>query len=306
MIEPIFKTKQIKKEKDYAEFIFEPLEKGYGHTLGTSLRRCLLSSIPGAAITKIKIDGVNHQFSTLKGLKEDIVELILNIKQIKIAYSGKKEVELSLDVKGPGKIKAGKIKTPPGVKIINKDLQLAELANKNAKLKIKFWVNSGWGYSLAKERQSDILGVIPIDAIFSPIVRVNYKVESTRVGRRTDLDKLILQLWTDGTIDPKETLEKAAKILVSFFQQIYKPVIKEEKKPSQSKKVNEFLNLMVEELNLPTRVANALRRGGYPTVESLTKISKEDLNKIKNLGVKSIEIIIKTLKEKGINLKDET
>jgi len=304
MIEPIFQTKILNKKKDYAEFVLEPLAQGYGQTMGNSLRRCLLTSIPGAAITKIKIDGVQHQFSTLKGLKEDIIELILNIKQIRIAYGDEKEVEMSLDVKGPGEVKAVKIKTPAGVEIVNKDLKIGELANKNSHLKIKFWVTTGYGYSSAEERKSNTLGVIPVDAIFSPVIKVNYKVEATRVGQKTDLDKLILKLWSDGTIAPEKAFKNAAKILTGFFQQVYKPMVKKEKGEAKKEKINEFLDLMVEELNLPTRVANALRRGGYPTVKSLSEIKREDLNKVKNLGIKSINIIINVLKEKGIILKE--
>ena len=303
MIEPFFKIKLSAKKKNYNEFIIEPLEQGQGHTLGNALRRTLLSGISGAAITRIKIEGVQHQFSTIKGLKEDIVELILNIKQINIIYKGKKEVKLSLDIQGPAEIKAGDIRTPAGVEIVNKDLKLAQLTNKNSRLQITFWAKLGYGYSLAKERKTDILGIIPIDAIFSPIVRVNYKIEATRVGRRTDFDRLILQIWTDGTVKPKESLETSARFLTKMFKQVYSPVIKEEKEEEKEEEKNEDLNLTVEELNLPTRVANALRRGGYPTVKSLSKITKQDLNKVKNVGKKSIETIIEVLKTKKISFK---
>lgn len=304
MIKPSFKVKLIEKKKNYGKFIIEPLEQGYGHTLGNALRRCLLTSIPGAAVTKVKIEGVRHQFSTLPGMKEDVVELILNIKKIRVIYKGEKEIKLNLNVKGPKEVKAGDIKTPANVKIVNKDLKLAKLADKKASLNLELWVKSGFGYSLAEERKTATLGIIPIDAIFTPVVRVNYKVEATRVGRRTDLDRLILEIWSDGTIKPKEVLNEAAKILAAFFKQIYNPVIKEEKEPEEKKEDSEIMKLTVEELNLPTRIANALRRGGYPTVRTLSEATKEDLNKVKNLGVKSVEIITEKLKEKGVSLKE--
>lgn len=304
MIKPFFKVKPTKKIKDYARFIIEPLEQGYGQTLGNALRRCLLASIPGAAITKIKIDGVRHRFSTLAGMKEDMIELILNIKQIRAVYKGEKEAKLTLDVKGPREVKASDIKTPAEVKIINKTLKLAKLADKKATIKMELWIKSGFGYSLARERKTSTLGIIPIDAIFTPITKVNYKVESTRVGRRTDFDRLILEIWTDGTIKPKKALEETAEILVGFFKQVYSPVFEKKEEPEEKKEENEALKLTVEELNLPTRITNALRRGGYPTVKALSQAPREDLNKVKNLGVKSIKIIADKLKEKEVSLKE--
>jgi DNA-directed RNA polymerase subunit alpha len=304
MIKPSFKTTTVKQKKDYGEFVMEPLEQGFGHTLGNSLRRFLLTSIPGSAINRVKIEGVKHQFSTLQGLKEDVVELILNLKQVIVDYDGDKEVKLSLSVKGPKEVKAGDIKTTAEVKIVNKNLVLASLAEKKSSLDLDIWVSRGYGYSPAEERKSDTLGIIPVDASFSPIIRVNYEVESTRVGRRTDYDKLILKVWTNGAIKPSQVLEDSAKILTSYFKQIYKPVLKEEKEV-EKKEDNEALKLTVEELNLPTRIANALRRGGYPNVDSLSKAKKEDLYKVKNLGIKSIQIIEKKLKDKDVFFKNK-
>jgi len=304
MIKPSFKIKTEKKEKNYARFIIEPLEQGYGDTLGNSLRRCLLTSIPGAAVTKVKIEGVKHSFSTLEGMKEDVVELVLNLKQIKVGYKkGKEEIKLTLEAKGPGEVKAKDIKTPGDIEIVNGDLLLAKLADKKSNLKMDLWVNSGYGYSLADEQKAEAIGLIPVDAIFSPIIRVNYKVESTRVGRRTDFDRLILEIWTDGTVEPKQALEQAAEILAGFFEQVYHPVVVEEKKEEKEEENNEILDLTVEELNLPTRIANALRKGGYPTVKALIEANKDDLVDVKNIGVKSIKIVNKKLKDKGVCLK---
>lgn len=302
MIKPSFKITTSKEEKDYGKFVLEPLEQGYGHTVGNALRRCLLTSLQGAAVRKIKINGVHHRFSTIEGLKEDVVELILNLKQLKVAYKGKDEVKLILKASGPKEVKAKDIKTPPEVKIINKDLHIAKLADKKSKLEAEIYVQSSLGYSPAEEVKSSTLGIIPLDATFSPVRRVNYKVEATRVGRRTDLDKLILQIWTNGTIKPRETLEEAAKILVAFFKQIVEPVFEEKPKKEVKKEDSEVLKLTVEELSLPTRIANALRRGGYGIVADLTKAKIEDIAKVKNLGARSIEVIIEALKKKGVSL----
>lgn len=304
MLNPQFKITEKKKSDDYAKFIIEPLEQGYGQTIGNALRRCLLTSLPGAAVVELEIGGVQHQFSTLSGMKEDIVELILNVKQLRIKYSGKKEAKLVLDIKGPGKIVAGDIKAPSDVEIINKDLVLANLADKNSKLKITMKAVVGMGYSPVEERKTSRVGVIPVDAAFSPIKRVNYQVESTRVGRRTDFDKLVMEIWTDGSIEPEKALDEAARILVKYFKQIYAPVFEEkEEKEVIDFKDQEILNLTVEELDLPTRIANALRKGGYKTVKELKHAKKAEVAQVKNLGGKSVEIIIDILKRKGIEIE---
>ena len=305
MLKPQFKITSKKKKADYGVFVIEPLEQGYGHTLGNALRRCLLTSLVGAAVVELKIDGARHQFTTLSGLKEDIVELILNIKQLRVKCKEEKKIELKLDVHGPKRVTAKDIQTPPGVEIINKDLVLANLADKKSKLKITMKVRSGVGYSSVEERKVSTVGVIPIDAAFSPISRVNYKVKSTRVGRRTDFDKLVLEIWTDGSIAPKEALEKAAKILASYFKQVYEPTFDKQKAEKViSFEDQEILNLTVEELDLPTRIANALRKGGYKTVEDLKKAKKTDIAQVKNLGNKSVEVVVATLEEKGITLEE--
>lgn len=303
MIKPQFKVTAKKETTDYGKFILEPLEQGYGQTVGNALRRCLLSSLPGAAVTEVEIDGVRHQFTTLEGMKEDIVELILNIKQLRIKYSGSEETKITLEVKGPKVVTAKDIKTSAGVEIINKDLVLANLADKKSKLKVTMKVGVGLGYATVEERKISAVGVIPVDAAFSPVRLVNYTVESTRVGRRTDFDKLVLEIWTDGTVTPGKTLDEAAHILVAYFKQIYEPVfekVKEEKETSFEQQ--EILNLTVEELDLPTRIANALRKGGYKTIKDLRGTKRSDIAKVKNLGTKSVETVVKILKEKGIDL----
>lgn len=303
MFESVFQIKKEKETAEFGRFVFEPLQPGYGQTLGNSLRRVLLSSLPGAAITQVKISGVRHQFSTLEGLKEDIIEFILNVKQIRIKYQGEKPAKLTLEISGPKEITAKEIKTPAGVEIINKDHVLGHLADKKAKLKVEMIVETGFGYSPASERKSDKLGVIPVDAAFSSVRKVNYQVEATRVGRQTDWDRLILEISTDGTIDPSIALKKSAEILVTYFGQVVSP----QKAPKAKKKIvssqPDNLDLTVEELDLPTRIANALRRGGYGTLGDLVTASLPDLGKVKNLGEKSIKIVEAALAKKGASLK---
>ncbi|MBI4157823.1 DNA-directed RNA polymerase subunit alpha [Candidatus Woesebacteria bacterium] len=299
--EPMFELKEEKREGNYAKLVISPLEKGYGDTLGNALRRVLLTSLPGAAVASVKISGVKHQFSSLKGMKEDVVEFVLNLKKARFSYSGDKAVRATLSVKGPGEIKAKDIKIPASVKVANPELVLAVL-NKGAKLDADMEIVAGVGYSPAEEREAGEIGLIPVDASFSPVNRVNYKVEETRVGRLTNYDKLTLEIWTDGTITAKEALTLAAKTLVSYFGQIVTP-----KKVAKKEEVvkTDTLGLVgklsVEEIGLPTRVANALVKAGYETVEALVAAKKEDLVKVRNLGEKSLKIIAVALAEKGVD-----
>ncbi len=217
MNEPMFEIKQEEKQGNYGKFVISPLEQGYGNTLGNSLRRVLLTSLPGAAITTVKISGVKHQFSTLKGMKEDVVEFLLNLKKVRISYSGEKPVKASIEVKTAGEIKAKDIKVPANVKVANPELVLANLA-KGTKLDAEMEIEAGAGYSPAEDRMTSTVGLIPLDAAFSPVLRVNYKVEETRVGRLTNYDKLTLEIWTDGTMDPKETANRVEEHAAKFIQ----------------------------------------------------------------------------------------
>lgn len=300
MNEPIFEIKQETKEGGYAKFVISPLAQGYGDTLGTSLRRVLLTSLPGAAVTSVKISGVKHQFSTLKGMKEDVVEFVLNLKKVRFSYTGEKPVKATLSVKSAGEVKAKDIKVPANVKVANPEMVLATL-NKDSKLEAEIEIMTGVGYSPAEERAKGSIGLIPVDASFSPVNRVNYKVEETRVGRLTNFDKLNLEVWTDGTITPKEALASAAKIMSLYLNQIISP-----KKVAKSETVKEDSlgpvgKLSVEEIGLPTRVANALAKAGYETVDALVKAKKEDLAKVRNLGEKSVKIISAALGQKGVD-----
>ncbi len=305
MIKAYFTVTALKEESDYAQLVLEPLEQGYGHTLGNSLRRVLLSSLGGAAITAVKMEGVQHQFSTLEGLEQDVVELILNLKQVRFAYSGDEPVTAHLRASGKTTVTAGDIDLPANVKVANPTFKLATLTDTKARLDVELTIERGSGYSLAEERKSTILGVMPIDATFTPVVRVAYRVEATRVGRRTDFDRLILEIWTDGTIAPREALDEAAKILVDHFRQIFEPVVVEasEEPAEETTVVGEVYRLTVEELDLPTRIANALRKGGFKTVKDLATASPATLQQVKNLGEKSAKVVLKALKKKGIDLE---
>lgn len=300
MSEPMFEIKEESAQKDYSKLVISPLEQGYGDTLGTALRRVLLTSLPGAAITSVRINGVKHQFSTLKGMKEDIVEFALNLKKVRLSYDGDKAVKATISVKTEGEVKASDIKVPANVKISNPDLVLATL-NKGSKLEAEMEIEAGVGYSPSEERERGTIGLIPLDASFSPIKRVNYKVEETRVGRLTNYDRLVMEVWSDGTVAPIEALKEAGKILVSYFSQVVNPKeVKKEEVKVTTDSLGPVGKLSVEEIGLPTRVANALVKAGYETVEQLVAADRNDLVKVRNLGEKSLKIVQIALAEKGV------
>lgn len=298
-----FNVIEEKKEKGYSQFVIEPLEPGFGHTLGVALRRVLLNKIEGAAITSIKIDGVKHMFSTISGMKEDVIEFILNLKTLQVRLAdGMNEGKLNLSVNGPATVTAADIEAASGVEIANPDHYLASLADKRSKLSVEMTVERGLGYSLAEERSISTIGIIPIDAIFSPIIKVNYKVEQTRVGRQTNYDKLILEIWTNGTLDAREALNHAGSILSTYFAQVYEPHgEKTDEMPAITSSVSQdLLRMTVDELDLPTRIYNSLRNAGIETIEQLLITPKKDLMAYRNLGAKSLYIIEESLREKGI------
>lgn len=306
MMRPTFKVHEEEIRDDYGKFIIEPLEKGYGHTLGNALRRVLLTSLPGAALTVVKIEGVRHQFSTMTGLKEDIVTLLLNLKKIRlsIAESIEEEVVLKLIKQGPGEVTAADIELPAGVTIVNPELYIGTLGDKKARLDIEMKAQRGYGYETADEKKVTTVGYIPVDSLYTPVTRVNYTVEATRVGRMTNLDKLVIEIWTDKTITPRKTLEEAAKILVAYATQIYAPQEEVAQQQEPTVNTNETVVLRIEELDIPTRIVNALENGGIETVEQLQAMKREELVKIKNLGAKSLSIIEERLKERGIVLSE--
>jgi DNA-directed RNA polymerase subunit alpha len=262
-------------------------------------------SIPGAAVTSVKISGVKHKFSTIPGLKENIVDLLLNIKGLNLRLLDSKEKStVKLSAKGPHEITARDLELPEDIEIINKDHYIGFLSDKKAKLDMELTVEKGLGYSLADERQISTLGVIATDAVFTPIRRVNYEVSATRVGRQTNFDKLTLQIWTNGVVKPREALDQAAKILSSYFQQVYEPKESSVTKSttSQTGISDTLLKMTVDELDLPTRIYNSLRNGGIETIGQLLDTPKKELISMRNMGEKSIGIIEEKLKEKGIGL----
>lgn len=305
MIEPNFKVIEQINTPDYGEFVIEPLEPGYGHTLGTALRRVLLVSIPGVAVTSVKINGAKHRFSTLPGLKENIVDLLLNIKGLNFKLlNSKDQSTVKISVKGPAEITAKDFEVSEDVEVANPGHYIGTLADKKGKLEMDLTVERGYGYSLAEERRSTSLGVIPTDAIYTPIRRVNFTVSATRVGRQTNLDKLTLQIWTNGVISPREALDQAARTVTSYFHQIYEPKAVEETigESVRTDIPDGTMKLTIDELDLPTRIYNSLRNGGIETIGQLVEAPRKDLISMRNMGGKSISIIEEKLREKGIEL----
>ena len=306
LLNPRFKFYEDEADAKHALVVMEPLEAGYGHTLGNALRRVLLTSLPGAAITKFKVSEAVHQFATIEGVVEDVLELGLNLKQVRLkAAEHIDKAVLRLEVKGAGEVVAGDIQCEAGIEVVNPELHLATL-NKGATLTLEMQVEVGVGYRQAEVKEAEEIGEILLDALFSPVIKVSYKVENTRVGRRIDFDKLILDVTTDGSISPMEAVKRSAEILVAQFKQVVDPVIEEEVEEEEelSPEELEVLRLTVEELDLPTRIANALRKGGFETVADLKDVPRETIAKVKNLGGKSIDIVNEALKKKGVSLGD--
>lgn len=293
----------LEKRKGFGRFAIGPLGRGFGHTLGNSLRRVLLESLPGAAITSVSISGVSHQFTTIPGVKEDVVELILNLKKVRLQLLNGDAAKLTLSVKKAGAVKAKDIKVPAGVKIVNPALHIASLSGKKTKLNMEMTAKRGRGYLMADEQKTDKLGEILLDAIFSPVTRVGIKIEPTRVGRRTDLDKLIMEITTDETVSPLEALKKSAKILIAYLEVFYKPRSVVKKKQETVGISRKIAGILVEELDLPVRVANTLRKAKLGTVGDLSKTTKAKLAQVRNLGEKSIKLVEDKLKKLGVSLE---
>lgn len=295
-------TKILEEKERFARIAIEPLERGFGHTLGTALRRVLLSSIAGAAITSVKIGGVSHEFSSLAGIKEDMVELLLNLKKINFQMTTTQPLIANLSAQGPKEVKAGDIACPNGLEVVNKELPIATLADKRTKLECEMMVEYGQGYRLPQDA-GVTLGTILLDANFSPVKRVNYQVESTRLGRVTDLDRLVLEIWTNQALTPLQALAQSAAILVEEFSKIKgdTKLVKPEETKKESKKVYEKKasegKVYLEELNLPTRTLNSLKKGNLETLDDVKAAGEEGLSKIKNVGPKTIQAILEKIKK---------
>jgi DNA-directed RNA polymerase subunit alpha len=307
MVELDFKVKELTLTDEYGEFVIEPLEPGYGYTIGNALRRVLYASIPGAAVTSVRISGVKHRFSTLPGLKENIVDFLLNVKQLNLQLSGESNsATIKLSVKGDKVITAADLEVSDGVEVANTDLYLGTLSGSKSKLEMELTVEKGFGFSLADERKNNALEIIPTDAVYTPVKRVTYTVEATRVGRQTNLDKLVLKIWTNGTINPRAALDEAARLLANSFALIYQPsssaAVEADVTDAKSTVSPEALKLTIDELDLPTRIYNSLRNGGIETVEELLNTPRKELISMRNMGGKSLAVIEDKLRTKGISL----
>lgn len=305
---PTIECVELSEDNTYGKFIVEPLERGYGTTLGNSLRRILLSSLPGSAVTSIKINGVLHEFSTIPSVKEDVSEIILNIKNLAVSLNSDSSKTVMIDSEGPGPVTAGDIISDGDLEVLNPELHIATL-EEGGKLVMEINVSKGRGYVSAEQNKSDEtpIGVIPIDSIYSPVRKVNYSVTNTRVGQVTDFDKLTLEIWTDGSIKPDEGASLGAKIMhehlnlfIELTENFDQVEIMVEKEEDQKEKV---LEMTIEELELSVRSFNCLKRAGINTVEELTHKSEEDMMKVRNLGKKSLDEVKNKLAELGLGLK---
>ena len=307
---PNIEITEISEDKKYGRFVVEPLERGYGITLGNSLRRIMLSSLPGAAVSQVKIEGVLHEFSSIPGVKEDVTEIIMNIKSLAIRNnSDTNEPKTAyIEYEGEGVVKASDIQADQDIEILNPDLPIATLSGKDTKLYMELTITKGRGYvSADKNKSADLpIGVIAIDSIYTPVERVNVTVENTRVGQITDFDKLTLDVYTNGTLVPDEAVSLAAKVLsehLSLFIDLSENAktaeVMVEKEEDEKEKV---LEMSIDELELSVRSYNCLKRAGINTVEELTNKTSEDMMKVRNLGRKSLEEVLAKLKELGLQL----
>ncbi len=291
----------------YGKFAIEPLERGFGHTLGNSMRRVLLSSLPGAAVSSVHVEGVQHEFSTIPGVKEDLTEIILNLKLMAVRMYCEGPKQLMIDMKGPGELTAGDIRTDDEVEIINQDLHIATL-NEDAHLQMQLTLDRGRGYVSAEKNKSATMpiGVIPIDSIFTPVRKVNYTVEDTRVGQITDYDKLTLEIWTNGTLKPEEAISGAAKILMEHLEMfigLTNQVIPVSMVQPEDDKKDKVLEMTIEELDLSVRAYNCLKRAGINSVAELVQKNQDDMMKVRNLGRKSLEEVEQKLQALGLGLR---
>lgn len=306
---PELTVEEISDDDRYGRFVVEPLERGYGITLGNSLRRVLLSSLPGAAATAVKIEGVLHEFSTVPGVREDVTDIILNLKELSVKMHTEEPQLARIDVTGPKDVTAADIIVGADVEILNPDLHIATVGS-GATLRVEITVERGRGYVPAeKNKKPDhVIGIIPIDSIFSPILKVNYTVTDTRVGNVTNYDKLTLEMWTDGSISPDEAVSRAAKILtrhlalfVGLTENVSDMEVMVEKEQDDE---NRVMEMSIEELDLSVRSYNCLKRAGINTVAELTQKTEEDMMKVRNLGRKSLDEVKKKLAELNLSLAE--
>ena len=307
---PNIKCLEIDNDSNYAKFVCEPLERGYGITIGNSLRRILLSSLPGSAITSVKIEGVLHEFSTIPNVVEDVPEIIINLKNVRLKLDKNEEKTLRIDVKEPGEVKAGDIITDGTVEILNPDLHIATVSE-GGTLKMELTADMGRGYNNAEKNKKpdQAIGVLPIDSIYTPVKKVNYSVENTRVGQRVDYDKLTIEVWTDGSLKPYEALSLAAKVMtghlelfIDLSETAKNTQVMVEKEENKKERV---LEMSIEDLELSVRSFNCLKRAAIATVEDLTNKTEADMMKVRNLGKKSLDEVTNKLHALGLDFKKE-
>ena len=307
---PDIKCLEMDEDKNYAKFVCEPLERGYGITIGNSLRRILLSSLPGSAITSVKIEGVLHEFATIPNVVEDVPEIIINLKCVSLKQEDAEEKVLRVDFKGPGELKAGDIITDGTIEVLNPDLHIATVSD-GGHLIMELTANKGRGYNNAEKNKKpeQVLGVLPIDSIYTPVKKVNYSVENTRVGQMVDYDKLTIEVWTNGSLKPDEALSLAAKVMtghlelfIDLSEATKNTQVMIEKEESKKEKV---LEMSIEDLELSVRSFNCLKRAGISTVEDLTNRTEADMMKVRNLGKKSLDEVINKLHSLGLDFANE-
>ena len=307
---PNIKCLEADDENNYAKFVCEPLERGYGITIGNSLRRILLSSLPGSAITSVKIEGVLHEFTTVPNVVEDVPEIIINLKNVRLKLDKNEEKTLRINFDGPGEVTAGDIETDGSVEVLNPDLHIATVSE-GGHLVIEMTADMGRGYNTAEKnkKQEQAIGVLPIDSIYTPVKKVNYSVENTRVGQMVDYDKLTIEVWTDGSLKPYEALSIAAKVMtgnlelfIDLSETAKNTQVMVEKEESKKEKV---LEMSIEDLELSVRSFNCLKRAAISTVEDLTNKTEADMMKVRNLGKKSLDEVTNKLHALGLDFAKE-
>lgn len=301
---------KIDDENNYSKFVCEPLERGYGVTIGNSLRRILLSSLPGCALTSVKINGVLHEFSSIPNVVEDVPEIIVNLKNVRLKFDGEEEKVLRVNFKGEGEVKAGDIESDGTVEILNPDLHIATVSEGGV-LNLELTANRGRGYlpSDKNKKPDQDISVLPIDSIYTPVKKVNYQIENTRVGQMVDLDRLVIEVWTDGSLKPYEALSLAAKILtghlelfIDLSEATKNTKIMIEKEENKKERI---LEKSIEELELSVRSFNCLKRAGISTVEDLANKTESDMMKVRNLGKKSLDEVVAKLHALGLDFAEE-
>ena len=307
---PNIECLEIDDVNNYAKFVCEPLERGYGVTIGNSLRRIMLSSLPGCAITSVKIDGVLHEFSTIPNVVEDVPELIVNLKNVRLKFDGNEEKTIRIDFKGEGEVTAGDIKSDGTVEVLNPDLHIATVSE-GGSLVMEMTADRGRGYNSSEKNKkpNQDISVLPIDSIYTPVKKVNYQVENTRVGQTVDYDKLVIEVWTDGSLKAHEALSLAAKVMtghlelfIDLSEATKNTQVMIEKEESKKEKV---LEMSIEELELSVRSYNCLKRANISTVEDLISKSESEMMKVRNLGKKSFDEVTAKLHSLGLDFAQE-